>query len=144
MIHLTLTHRYDVTPKRLWDLSTDLGSFEAMTRKLYRIQGLPEGRIHAGQDLRVKISIFGIGPWIDYRMHVLECDETAHRVVSEESGAGVKSWNHTFTVEPDGEGARLTDKLAIDAGWLSPVIGLWARYVYRSRHEPRLKLLGLA
>ena len=33
------------------------------------------------------------------------------------------------------------DRIEIDAGLMTPVFAAWARYLYRARHAPRVKLL---
>ena len=51
-------------------------------------------------------------------------------------------WHHTLTVTRTPGGARLTDEIVIDAGWLTPMFAAWAKVLYRARHKPRLRLLG--
>ena len=63
------------------------------------------------------------------------------RFRSNEQGAGVEIWRHEMTVIPEGPGCRLRDVIEIEAGWKTPLVTAWARHLYRSRHEPRLRLL---
>jgi hypothetical protein len=76
-------------------------------------------------------------------MEVLECDDARHILRSSEKGAGVKSWRHTLSITETPEGCRLTDQIEIDAGLLTPLFVIWAKYLYRARHKPRLRLLDL-
>ena len=61
---------------------------------------------------------------------------------SSERGAGVKSWNHRMSVAASGDGAVLTDQIEIDAGVLTGLFVVWARYLYRARHAPRVAMLN--
>ena len=38
-------------------------------------------------------------------------------------------------------GSRLTDRIEIDAGLLTPLFVMWARYLYKARHKPRMRML---
>ena len=110
-------------------------------RGLIAFEGLPEGRARTGQKFTVMVSLFGKFPPQPYSIEVLGCDDEARVLRSSERGAGVKSWHHTLSVEPTETGCCLTDRIDIDAGWLTPLFGLWAKYLYRKRHGPRLRLL---
>ncbi|MEM1379255.1 MAG: hypothetical protein AAGH41_01385 [Pseudomonadota bacterium] len=54
--------------------------------------------------------------------------------------AMIKRWDHTVTIEPDGEGTRYEDRLALDAGLLTPVVALFARVFYQHRQARWRKL----
>ncbi|MFG6511874.1 MULTISPECIES: hypothetical protein, partial [unclassified Sulfitobacter] len=98
--------------------------------------------VYQGQRITVQVSLFGKLPPQPYFMEVLECDDEAMILRSSEKGAGVKSWHHTLTVEPQQSGSRLRDVIEIDAGWMSWAFALWARFLYRKRHEPRVQILA--
>lgn len=141
---VTVTHDYAVPAPVLWALVTDYDALAEVMKGLISFEGLPAGRTRTGQKLEVMVSLFGRLPPRPYVMEVLECDEDNMRLRSSEKGAGVKSWHHTLTVTGTQTGCRLTDRIEIDAGWLTPVFALWARYLYKARHKPRLRLLGIA
>ncbi len=144
MAVIDLTHRYAAPPDRLWALVTDFDALADVCKPLLLFEGLPSGRCKTGQQLDVKVSLFGKLPAQPYHMELLECDDDAMVMRTSETGAGVRSWRHTLRVEPDGTGSQLHDYVEIDAGLLSPVFGWWARKLYRHRHKPRQKLLGEA
>lgn len=142
MRRVVVEHAYAVEAARLWDLVTDYGALAHVMRGLASFQGLPPGRTETGQVLEVQVSLFGKLPWQPYHMEVLDCDDRAMVLRSSERGVGVKSWHHTLRVEPVGDGCRVRDVIEIEAGLMTPVFALWARYMYRARHKPRLRLLA--
>ncbi len=117
-----LTHDYDASADRLWRMANDFGALEKVTHGTIRFQNMPGGQTKTGQIADVRVSIFGLTPWQDYRMEVLERDDKTMTLRSAEHGAGVKSWRHTLWVTDRPNGAsRLHDRIEIDAGILSPV-----------------------
>ena len=132
---------YDVPPERLWRLATSYDALARVVEGLVTFEGLPEGRTRTGQKIHVRVSLFGLLPKQPYYMEVLECDDAGMILRSLEKGAGVRRWAHTMTVTPAPGGSRLADSIEIDAGMLTPVFALWAKYLYNARHKPRLRLL---
>ncbi|WP_299085304.1 SRPBCC family protein [uncultured Ruegeria sp.] len=138
---VTIQNDYPVSASRLWALATDYAALSEVMEGLVSFEGLPEGRARTGQRLEVMVSLFGKLPAQPYRIDVLECDNQRMILRSSERGAGVKTWLHSLTVMENETGSRLQDRIEIDAGMLTPVFALWARYLYRARHRPRLRLL---
>jgi len=139
---VTLTHDYPAPPETVWALAIDLDMLQEIMAGVVTFEGLPSGRVHEGQAMTVMVSLFGKLPAQPYHMEVLECDGAAMGWRSSERGAGVKSWRHTLTVGPLATGSRLRDVIEIDAGWLTWAFAAWARFLYRKRHAPRLRLLA--
>ena len=139
---VTLSHDYPYPPEMVWNIATDFAALEEVMKGRIAFSGLPEGRTRTGQIIDVGVSLFGVLPEQPYRMEVLECDDEAMVLRSSELGAGVKKWDHTLTVTPLENGARLSDRIEIEAGHLTPLFAAWAKYVYKSRHAPRLRLLA--
>ena len=139
---VVLTHDYPVPAGRLWALVTDYDALAEVMQGLASFEGLPSGRTQTGQILDVQVSLLGKLPPQPYRMEVLDCDDVAMVLRSDEKGAGVRSWRHTLRVTPTETGSRLTDRIEIDAGWKTPIFAAWARYMYGARHKPRLRMLS--
>lgn len=139
---VSLRHAYDVAPATLWRLVTDLDALARANAPRVVMLGLPSGRIHAGQTLDIRVSLFGRLPPQRYSMHVVECDDVLHRFRSVEAGAGVRRWEHSLVILPRPGGALLSEQITIDAVLLTPLFALWARYLYRSRHPARLRMLA--
>ncbi len=139
---VSLSHDYSYPPDLVWQVATDFDCLAEVVAGKITFSGLPNGRVYTGQVAEVGVSLFGVMPEQPYRMEVLECDDTTMVLRSSELGAGVKRWDHTLRVEATEDGARLSDHIEIDAGSLSPVFAAWAKYLYRSRHVPRLRILA--
>ncbi len=135
------TFHYAAAPPRVWAMVTDFSALAEACRRLVVFEGLPEGRIHTGQSLEVMVRLFGILPRQVYHMTVELCDEAAMRFQSRERGAGIRRWDHKLWLEPDGAGTRLNEEIDIDAGAMTPLYVLWARFLYRGRHQPRVDML---
>ena len=132
---------YPYPAARVWALATSYDALARVADGLVAFEGLPEGRTRTGQVVDVRVSLFGRLPAQDYRMEVLECDDSRMVLRSDERGAGVRTWRHTLTVTPEAGGCRLADTVEIDAGLPTPLFVLWARRLYTARHAPRLRLL---
>ncbi|NRA29238.1 MAG: hypothetical protein HRU11_03170 [Parvularculaceae bacterium] len=50
-------------------------------------------------------------------------------------GRFISRWDHTITIEPDGEGTRYEDRLHLEAGVLTPAIAVFARIFYGHRQK---------
>lgn len=138
---IELQHDYPVAPDRLWALVTDYGALAESVAGLIAFDGLPEGRVEQGQAVEVQTSLFGRLPKRPYRMEVPFCDHGARRLRSREHGMGVRRWEHEMAVDPIPGGARLSERVEIDAGLATPLFAAWARFMYRARHAPRLRML---
>ncbi|MGH1329284.1 MAG: hypothetical protein ACRBBK_00235 [Paracoccaceae bacterium] len=140
---IIVEHDYPVAPAALWAIVTDYQALAYVMKGLIAFEGLPQGRAYSGQAFWVQVSLFGRFAPQPYFMEVLECDEARMLIRSREKGAGVKSWHHRLQVSATAHGSRLSDRIEIEAGLLTPLFALWARYLYRARHKPRCALLGL-
>lgn len=137
-----LEHEYAAQAEDVWKLAIDLDALKEVMGGIVAFEGLPSGHVYSGQTLNVRVSLFGKLPSQPYFMEVLECNHDAMILRSSEKGAGVKSWNHTLTVEQLSEGSKLRDVIEIDAGLLTWVFARWARFLYSKRHEPRVRMLA--
>lgn len=54
----------------------------------------------------------------------------------------ITRWDHTLTVAATDVGSELSDTVEIEAGWLTPFAGRWAKHMYARRHGPRKAMLG--
>lgn len=136
-----LSHDYCYSPAQLWAIVIDYGYLTEVMHGLVSFTGMPEGVTEIRQKVNVKTSLFAKLPAQDYYMEILECDHESMTVRSFEKGSGVKSWRHSFRVVKTDRGCRLIDEIVIDAGLMTWLFCIWARYMYRARHEPRLHIL---
>lgn len=141
---IMLSHDYACSAEKLWNLVISFDALAKVSVGLTRFEGLPEGQAFTGQTVEVMVSLFGKLPPQPYTMKVVVCDAQTMLLQSEEKGAGVKSWNHTLRILKTEAGCNLTDRIEIDAGLLTPLFSMWAKYLYGARHKPRLAMLGLS
>ncbi|MQQ09850.1 hypothetical protein GFB49_15400 [Epibacterium sp. SM1979] len=136
-----LSHEYPYSAEQVWAVATDLDHLRTVTQGLLAFRDLPSGQIHSGQHLNVQVSLFGRLPYQPYEMTVVSCDPTQMTFQSEEVGAGVKYWRHSLAVVPTAAGCRIDEQIAIDAGHWTWAFAAWARFLYRRRHAPRMRIL---
>ncbi|MCE8524445.1 SRPBCC family protein [Ruegeria pomeroyi] len=138
---LLLDHIYDADPDRLFGLVTDLDTLDAVIHPWMRLDHLPSGPVHQGQVIDVDLSMLGLFPSQPYRMEVTLFDAATRRMVSEESGHGLRRLVHELQVLPAGAGARLVDRIEVEAGWAAPFLLFWLRITHAWRHHVRKRLL---
>ena len=51
------------------------------------------------------------------------------------SGLLARTWDHRIVVAPEGGGTRYTDRVRVDARWLTPVVWAFASLFYRWRQH---------
>ncbi len=104
--------------------------------------GLPDGDAQVGDAFDVIIRFKDWRPKQVWHIRVVERDDAARRLRSQEHGGLVRSWAHTLTVTQRTEGGcRYRDKVVINAGWLTPLVAAAARTMYLKRHLARKALL---
>lgn len=82
------------------------------------------------------VFVFGVVPFSRYRLHVASIDESTRTLRSRESGGLVRTWNHDITVVAAGDRQCVyRDRIEIDAGIFTPVVGMFARWFYRMRQR---------
>jgi hypothetical protein len=138
-----LHHDYPYPPRNVWTIATDFACFAEAMKGVATFEGMPEtGRLSADQSFDVKVRLFGKMPPMDYHMKLVHFDDDAMTFTSLEHGGAIKRWSHTLIVTASPDGARLTDRIEIDAGFLTFLMTLWAKFVYSKRHKPRLRMLA--
>ena len=141
---VTLATSYSVSADDLWKIVTSYDALGKIAGRAISFRGLPEGEFEAGQSIEVSISLLGLLPRQEYHINILERDDEFRVIKSSEHGAGVKVWQHTLVVSESADGCTLVDIVNIQAGWLTLPAALWAKFIYRRRHVPRLRLLEAA
>ena len=69
-----LSHIYAHSSEDVWRVGTDFGCLQEAVRGLLSFEGLPEGSLHKGQVVDVKVSMFGVLPAQSYRMELIAFD----------------------------------------------------------------------
>lgn len=101
-------------------------------------EGLPaHGAAREGDSLVVNVTFWGWFKQTGHSMHIERLDPEARVIQSRERGNGIRRWDHTLSVQPDGAMTRWTDTVVLDAGWRTPFVAAFAAYMYRRRHRYR-------
>jgi hypothetical protein len=82
------------------------------------------------------VFLFGFLPFSRHHLHIVRIDDSARSLSSQESGGLITIWNHDIEVEPiDAMSCHYRDRIEIEAGILTPVVALYARWFYRMRQR---------
>jgi ligand-binding SRPBCC domain-containing protein len=140
---ISITSRVDATPERLWERITTPEGINHEMRPWMRMT-LPRGvselsvdQVELGKPIgRCWILLFGVLP-IDFDEVNLVRLEPGRGFLERSRMLSQRSWEHERTIEPDGEGSLVTDRVR----W-QPRLGLPARALrpmfrafFRHRHR---------
>lgn len=101
-------------------------------------KGLPDGdTAREGDMIVVDVTFWGVFRQKGHTMIIERLDPVARIVQSRESGNGIKRWDHTLSVQPEGAMTCWTDTVFIEAGWRTVFVARFAAFVYRRRHRHR-------
>ena len=96
---------------------------------------LPE-RWSASTTLRCRTYLFGLIPLGTRTLFFERIDSRLREIQTREKDLLVRRWDHRIHVVSLGSGrCRYSDEVEIDAGLLTPVVGLFARQFYRHRQR---------
>ena len=129
----------------LWRELSDPRSLQFVASPILRFEPAEQGGLPAewrvGPTYLLKLYLLGVIPFGRHTIQLLEIDEDENTIISRESGSVARVWNHTISFRESGPGVvTYTDRIEIDAGWLTPVIWLFAQVFYRHRQR-RWKVL---
>lgn len=129
--------RYDADPDCVFAAAR---SFDALAHALKGIAAyrrLPAGAIaQAGETYVTDIWFWGLFPTFNHKIHVAFCDPLSRRLQTRESHRGIQTWNCEIQVDPRaGGGATWSERIAIDAGAMTPLVARFAAFTYRTRHR---------
>lgn len=86
---------------------------------------------------KVGMRLFGIIPigWQVVGLELLPPRGEIWSVRDNGHGALIRTWDHVIEVSPKGEGTHYTDRVTVDAGWLTAPVALFARIFYAHRQR---------
>jgi hypothetical protein len=136
-----ITARYPADPDAVFQSALRFSEMTEAMAGIATYKGLPiSDTAHEGETIIVDVTFWGVFKQRGHRMFIERLDPQARIIQSRESGNGIKRWDHTLSVEPDGAGALWTDTVVIDAGWRTPFVARFAAFVYVRRHRHRKAL----
>lgn len=130
--------RLEASADAVWEAVLQTGTFSYLAAPLLRFPAadLAEARWHPGLVLEDRLLLFGFIPLGSHRIRIASIDDDARRLRTDEGSRLLRRWEHTIEVEAIDEATcRYTDRLEIEAGGLTPLVGLFARGLFRWRHH---------
>lgn len=136
-----------VYTETLLDAPAELVWYEVQTFKLLQEVAWPVVRLapvrgavlpeqwSCGSTIGCRMYLFGVIPLGVQTIEFVRIDQETFEIQSHESSALVSRWDHLIRIVSEGTQARYSDEVVIDAGWLTPVVTLFARLFYRHRQR---------
>jgi hypothetical protein len=133
-----ITAWYADDPDTLFGSALRFSEMAEAMAGLATYSGFPDSdTAEQGQTIVVDVTLWGIFKQKGHTMFVERLDRENRIVQSRESGNGIRRWDHTLSIQPDGHLACWTDTIVIDAGWRTGLMARFAAYLYARRHRHR-------
>ncbi len=124
-----------IEPRSLQFVSSPVLSFLAADK------GGLAGEWQVGRPYALRLYFLGVIPLGRHTIRLAKIDKETNTIVSRESGLLARVWNHAIFFHEVAPGeVSYTDEVEIEAGWLTPVVWLFAYLFYRHRQR-RWKVL---
>jgi len=122
----------------VWAAVKTPSAFRFVTRRLLVMPVIRSrcGEWREGETMVGWVFLFGFLPFSRHHLHVARINESTRTLSSREFGGLITMWNHDIEVVPiDSATCRYTDRIEIDAGFLTWAIAMYARWFYRMRQR---------
>ncbi|MBF9045053.1 hypothetical protein HKCCE4037_17050 [Rhodobacterales bacterium HKCCE4037] len=134
---LTVTAHYPRDADTVFAEALNIEEMAEATRGIAVYKDLPKGNFQEGETYTLNVTVWGVMRNPNYQVHVERLDPVARVVQSREFGWMIRTWDHTLTVEPEGDGCRWTDRIEIDCSWATGYMAWVGKQLYRKRHMNR-------
>src|SRR5690625_5227284 len=131
-----ISSEFPASADQVWALVKRSNTLVYVTRGLLGFGGAEEfpRQWRQGMQIQTRLLFFGVRPGWRHRLTFKEICDTKREQFTEEGGGLVPVWNHLIKVEEHDAGcSRYTDDVEIGAGWLTPLMWLYAHVFYRYR-----------
>ena len=128
----------EATADAVWNAVKTPTAFRKVTRGLLTMPVINKRRDewHEGETVIGWVFLFGFIPFSHHHLHIAKIDEKERTLSSREQGGLVKRWDHDIIVtQVSPETCSYRDRIDIDAGVVTPVVVLYARFFYRIRQR---------
>lgn len=128
----------DASADAVWAAVKTPAAFRAVTRRLLVMPVIRrrQDEWREGETVVGWVFLFGFLPFSRHHLHIASIEESTRTLSSREFGGLITTWNHDIVVVPiDAVACRYRDRIEIDAGIMTPVITLYARWFYRMRQR---------
>ncbi len=122
----------------IWAAVKTPSAFRFVTRGLLVMPVIRSrsGEWREGETVVGWVFLFGFLPFSRHHLHIARIDDSTRTLSSREFGGLIAMWNHDIEVVPvDSKTCRYRDRIEIEAGFLTPVIAVYARWFYRMRQR---------
>ena len=132
-----ISTRLDTSTDRAWDAVKKSATLLHVTRGFLGFagaRGFPE-EWREGDAVRTRLVFFHLIPaWWTHQLRVVRLDDQNREIYTNEGGGSVPVWNHRITIAAVSEAScRYADEIEIRAGFLTPLVWLYAHIFYRYR-----------
>lgn len=130
-------------PDELFAQAMQFDELQDAMKGMAKYRGFPTGGVATeGETYVVDVTLWGLFPVTAHTIDMLRVDHGARVMESHERHKGVSNWDHTLTVGPGAAPGTSVwvDRVLIEAGWQTPMVARFARYVYCHRHRARQAL----
>jgi len=128
----------EATADAVWTKVKTPSAFRKVTRGLLAMPAIVGRRDdwHEGETVVGWVFLFGFLPFSRHHLHIARIDDATRIMSSREHGGLISVWNHDIEVVPIGQRAcRYTDRIEIEAGIVTSLVVLYARWFYRMRQR---------
>ncbi len=129
--------------ERCWRLVLKTATLDFVTEGFIELQwldALPEEWVE-GEAYRTRSKVFGFLPFGGvHTIKVVKVDHENKILSTHESDAVIKTWNHDLIVQDEDGRVKYTDRIEIDAGFLTFAVCIFAKLFYEHRQR-RWRLL---
>ena len=122
----------------VWEAVKTREAFRTVTRGLLVMPVIKEREEswRVGETVIGWVFLFGFIPFARHHLHVAAIDNQTRTLSSRERGGILKRWDHDIIVTPiDQHRCLYRDRIEIEAGFLTPFVGLYARWFYSTRQH---------
>lgn len=138
MVIVDRSTRLEAPSDAVWAAVKTPAAFRTVTRGLLTMPAIAtrtdewrEGEVVIGW-----VFLFGFIPFSHHHLHVAEINASTRTLRSREHGGPITTWNHDIIVTAlDGTTCEYRDRIEIDAGILTWLVGLYARAFYTMRQR---------
>lgn len=128
----------DAPADAVWAAVKTPAAFRSVTRRLLVMPAIRrrQDEWREGETVVGWVFLFGFLPFSRHHLHIVSIDESTRTLSSREFGGLITMWNHDIEVVPiDAAACDYRDRIEVNAGILTPVIVLYARWFYRMRQR---------
>lgn len=140
-----ISTQLNCSEEQLWSKIIDPSSLQFIASPLLSFAPVQEGALdghwQAGVPYPLKLYLLKFIPLGRHTIQLVSIDKATNTILSREHGLIARVWNHIISfqqVAPDV--VAYTDEIEIQAGWLTPMVWLFAHLFYRHRQR-RWKIL---